>query len=171
MDALTRHRKIRLQALIDGKPYEGNQAKFATEAGLTKARITQLLDPSDSFGERAAQGLCDKLNLAERYFEHGFGASAHEMVASDFSNVAPAPTQALGQPTLAQALEVVAVALSQVPADKRQALLGVLATYSSQPAQEVNALTYLHSELAKTQARAGVLPSDIATGQPPGGKA
>lgn len=111
MDALTRHRKIRLQALIDGKPYEGNQAKFATEARLTKARITQLLDPSDSFGERAAQGLCDKLNLAERYFEHGFGASAQEMLASDPSNVAPAPTQALGQPTLAQALEVVSAAL------------------------------------------------------------
>ena len=70
-----------------------------------------------------------------------------------------------------EALEVVAQALSQVPADKRQTLLGVLATYSSQPAQEANALAYLSSELAKTQPRAGLLPSDIATGKPPGGGA
>lgn len=73
-------------------------------------------------------------------------------------------------PTLAQALEVVAGALSSVPVEKRQALLGVLATYASDPVQESNSLSYLQSELAKTQARAGVHPSSIATGQPPGGK-
>ena len=73
-------------------------------------------------------------------------------------------------PTLAQALEVVAAALSSVPVEKRQALLGVLATYASDPVQESNSLSYLQSELAKTQARAGVHPSSIATGQPPGGK-
>ena len=72
--------------------------------------------------------------------------------------------------TLAQALEVVAAALSSVPVEKRQALLGVLATYASDPVQESNSLSYLQSELAKTQARAGVHPSSIATGQPPGGK-
>ena len=74
------------------------------------------------------------------------------------------------KPTLAQALEVVAAALSSVPVEKRQALLGVLATYASDPVQESNSLSYLQSELAKTQARAGVHPSSIATGQPPGGK-
>lgn len=74
------------------------------------------------------------------------------------------------KPTLAQALEVVAGALSSVPVEKRQALLGVLATYASDPVQESNSLSYLQSELAKTQARAGVHPSSIATGQPPGGK-
>ena len=83
----------------------------------------------------------------------------------------PAPMPAPGGPALEQALEVVAQALSQVPADKRQTLLGVLATYSSQPAQEANALAYLSSELAKTQPRAGLLPSDIATGKLPGGGA
>lgn len=46
-------------------------------------------------------------------------------------------------PTLAQALEVVAAALSSVPVEKRQALLGVLATYASDPVQESNSLSYL----------------------------
>ncbi|MBD9406257.1 helix-turn-helix transcriptional regulator [Acidovorax sp. ACV02] len=72
MDALTLHRKARLQALIDGKPWEGNQAQFALAAGVTKARITQLLDPSDSFGERAAKNIADKLELPDRFFEAGF---------------------------------------------------------------------------------------------------
>lgn len=72
MDALTLHRKARLQALIDGKPWHGNQAQFASAAGVTKARITQLLDPADSFGERAARNIADKLDLADRYFEDGF---------------------------------------------------------------------------------------------------
>lgn len=74
MDALTLHRKARLQALIDAKPWGGNQAKFAFAAGVTKARITQLLDPSDSFGERAAKNIADRLNLSDRYFEEGFAA-------------------------------------------------------------------------------------------------
>lgn len=110
MDALTRHRKIRLQALIDGKPYDGNQAKFAAEAGLTKARITQLLDPSDSFGERAARGLCDKLNLTERYFEHGFGAATNDM-PPDPAALAPANTA-----ELTRALEKVETALGKIKA-------------------------------------------------------
>lgn len=76
MDALTNHRKARLQALITGKPWLGNQAQFAGAAGVTKARITQLLDPSDSFGERAAKNIADKLNLSDRYFEEGFGGVA-----------------------------------------------------------------------------------------------
>lgn len=82
----------------------------------------------------------------------------------------PAPAQGAPVVTLAQALEVVAGALSSVPVEKRQTLLGVLATYASDPAQESNSLSYLQSELAKTQARAGVHPSSIATGKPPGGK-
>lgn len=76
MDALTFFRKTRLQALIDGKPWDGNQAQFATAAGVTKARITQLLDPADSFGERAAKNIADKLELPDRYFEEGFAPAS-----------------------------------------------------------------------------------------------
>lgn len=80
-----------------------------------------------------------------------------------------APTAAPQPPTLQESLEVVAAALSSVPPEKRQALLGVLATYSSDPTHEANSLAYLRSELAKTTGRQTIDPASIATGQPPGG--
>lgn len=69
MDARTITRKRRLQALIDGKPYLGNQAAFAEKAGLSKGRITQLLDPAESFGERSARSLAAALRLPDDYFD------------------------------------------------------------------------------------------------------
>ncbi len=80
MDDLTKHRKDRLRALIEGKPYAGNQAEFGRKAGLTKARITQLLNPDEPFGERAAESLCAKLELSPRWFEHGLATGEGEMV-------------------------------------------------------------------------------------------
>lgn len=80
MDELTKHRKDRLRALIDGKPYAGNQAEFGRKAGLTKARITQLLNPDEPFGERAAESLCAKLELSPRWFEQGLSTGECEMV-------------------------------------------------------------------------------------------
>jgi hypothetical protein len=75
MDSLTKHRKARLLALIEGAPYRGNQQVFAMRAGLSKGRISQMLDPDESFGERSARALAGKLKLSERYFEDGFAAS------------------------------------------------------------------------------------------------
>ena len=72
MDKLTQHRKKRLAALVDGVPYAGNQQAFAKKAKLSKGRISQMLDPDESFGERAAKKLALQLNLGERYFEDGF---------------------------------------------------------------------------------------------------
>ena len=97
MDNLTKHRKDRLRALIDGKPYAGNQAEFGRKAGLTKARITQLLNPDEPFGERAAESLCAKLELSPRWFEQGLAAGEGEMVpaaAREPSNVSPAHLRA-----------------------------------------------------------------------------
>ena len=72
MDRLTQHRKDRLAALINGSPYNGNQKAFGDRVGLTKGRISQLLDPKEAFGERSAKGITEKLRLADRYFEDGF---------------------------------------------------------------------------------------------------
>lgn len=94
MDDLTKHRKDRLRALIEGKPYAGNQAEFGRKAGLTKARITQLLNPDEPFGERAAESLCAKLELSPRWFEQGLATGEGEMLAAggrtEASNVIPA---------------------------------------------------------------------------------
>lgn len=62
----TQLRKARLRALIDAR-FSGSQKALADASGLTEGRITQLLNPNEAFGERAAQGLADKLNLGE-YF-------------------------------------------------------------------------------------------------------
>ena len=99
MDDLTKHRKDRLRALIDGSLYAGNQAEFGRKAGLTKARITQLLNPDESFGERAAENLCAKLGLPSRWFEQGLAATEGEMLPAggrvEAPNVTALPAPAL----------------------------------------------------------------------------
>lgn len=87
MDEITQHRKRRLRALIDSKKFDGQQAKLAEASGLSEGRVSQLLDANQSFGERSAKNLAEKLGLAERYFEEGFGSSGHMNVQS---NVEPA---------------------------------------------------------------------------------
>ena len=90
MDKLTQHRKTRLRALVEGKPYFGNQADLARAAAVTKARITQLLDPDEPFGERAADNLCLKLHLPPRWFEQEFTTGEGEMVPADRASLAQA---------------------------------------------------------------------------------
>lgn len=82
MDELTKYRKRRLRALIDASPYSGSQASFAKAAGLTEGRVSQLLDPNQSFGERSARNIESELHLGERYFEGGFDATAIEGATS-----------------------------------------------------------------------------------------
>jgi phage repressor protein C with HTH and peptisase S24 domain len=74
MDDLTRHRKNRLRELIESEPYSGSQAAFAAAAGLSEGRISQLLKPDESFGERSARNIESELRLSERYFESGLAA-------------------------------------------------------------------------------------------------
>ena len=74
MDKLTLHRKARLLKLVERAPYRGNQQVFAAKVGLSKGRISQMLDPDESFGERSARALASKLRLDDRYFEDGFAA-------------------------------------------------------------------------------------------------
>jgi SOS-response transcriptional repressor LexA len=61
-------RKSRLQKLITGR-YAGVQDNLAKAAGLSKGRISQLLDPDQRFGESAARTLEAKLLLPERWFD------------------------------------------------------------------------------------------------------
>lgn len=71
MDAITQHRKKRLEQLISGAPYHGDRSAFMEATGLSKGRVSQLLDPEDQFGELAAARLCKMLDLAEGWFEQG----------------------------------------------------------------------------------------------------
>jgi len=128
MDDLTKHRKDRLRALIAGKPYAGNQAEFGRKAGLTKARITQLLNPDEPFGERAAESLCAKLELSPRWFEQGLATGEGEMLAAggriEASNLTalPAPTPRGLDGVLAE-LQTVVDGLSPLLQDAGRAVL------------------------------------------------
>lgn len=66
------HRKARLALLLQ-KRYNGDRAAFGRESGLTKGRISQLLDPDEPFGERAAASLVSKLSLTDHWFDLGAG--------------------------------------------------------------------------------------------------
>lgn len=78
MDELTLHRKQRLRALIDSPPYRGSQVEFSRAAGVSEGRISQLLDPAKSFGERSARNIANELRLGERYFEDGFATKPED---------------------------------------------------------------------------------------------
>jgi SOS-response transcriptional repressor LexA len=76
-------RRARLAKLIE-RQYAGSRADFSRASGLTGGRITQLLDPSEPFGERAARSLESRLGLPSRYFD-----------VDQLNNTEPAPD--LGQ--------------------------------------------------------------------------
>jgi len=123
MDDRTRTRKNRLQQLIDGRPYFGNQSAFAEKAGLTKGRITQLLDPNDSFGERSARKLAGALGLAEDFFD---------------GNQEPAGEPASEVARLGEALAVLSAALRNVDKSTRIAVAPLLAAMATDPSEAKN---------------------------------
>jgi hypothetical protein len=47
---------------------KGDRLVLRQRTGLTNGRITQLLDPNEPFGERAAMSLAKKLRLREDFF-------------------------------------------------------------------------------------------------------
>lgn len=63
-------RRSRLIALLSSPRFLGDRAKFCQDAGITKGRLTQLLDPKEPFGELAARNLSDALRLDSGYFEN-----------------------------------------------------------------------------------------------------
>lgn len=119
MDERTLTRKRRLQALVDGKPFLGNQSAFAERAGLTKGRITQLLDPTASFGERSARSLALALRLPDDYFD----GSAER----DGTNVPTVDEE------LAFALDVLAKALQRADKSVLIAVTPLLAAMATEP--------------------------------------
>lgn len=61
-------RRKRLVELLNGHRFNGDRALFLRASGITKGRLTQLLDEDEAFGDVAAENLCEKLGLAKNYF-------------------------------------------------------------------------------------------------------
>ena len=65
MHALRRH-KLRL--LLEGA-YQNDRGQFLEKSGISKGRLSQLLDPDEPFGDVAARNLEDRLELEPGYFD------------------------------------------------------------------------------------------------------
>jgi len=61
-------RRYKLQHLLDGK-FKGDRGAFLTATGLTKGRLSQLLDETQPFGDVAARRLETRLHLEPGYFD------------------------------------------------------------------------------------------------------
>lgn len=65
MHALRRHK---LRNLLEHK-FHGDREKFLDATGLSKGRLSQLLDENEPFGEVAARNLETRLHLDPGYFD------------------------------------------------------------------------------------------------------
>lgn len=65
---MEKRRKKRLREYIDND-LQGDRGALIGRSGLSKGRITQLLDDDEAFGERAARSLEQKLHLRSGYFD------------------------------------------------------------------------------------------------------
>lgn len=61
-------RRQKLQDLIDHR-FRGDRGAFLEQSGLSKGRLSQLLDPALPFGDTAARNLETRLRLEPGYFD------------------------------------------------------------------------------------------------------
>jgi hypothetical protein len=61
-------RRYKLATLIADQ-FKGDRGGFLKQTGLTKGRLSQLLDPETPFGDVAARNLEQRLQLAPGYFD------------------------------------------------------------------------------------------------------
>jgi hypothetical protein len=61
-------RRQKLKLLLEHR-FKGDRGDFLEASGLSKGRLSQLLDPDQPFGDTAARNLEDRLNLEPGYFD------------------------------------------------------------------------------------------------------
>ena len=61
-------RRYKLTRLIEDR-FKGDRGRLLTEAGISKGRLSQLLDPDEPFGDVAARNLETRLNLEPGFFD------------------------------------------------------------------------------------------------------
>lgn len=61
-------RRSKLRHLLEIE-FKGDRGAFLKKSGLTKGRLSQLLDPDEPFGDVAARNLAARLELAPGYFD------------------------------------------------------------------------------------------------------
>jgi hypothetical protein len=61
-------RRRKLELLLSER-FKGDRGAFLKESGITKGRLSQLLNPAEPFGDNAARNLEDRLRLEPGYFD------------------------------------------------------------------------------------------------------
>lgn len=61
-------RRQKLRLLIADR-YKGDRGAFLRDSGITKGRLSQLLDPDQPFGDVAARNLEERLRLDPGFFD------------------------------------------------------------------------------------------------------
>jgi hypothetical protein len=61
-------RRRKLEDLLANR-FKGDRGVFLKEAGISKGRLSQLLDPNLPFGDTAARNLEERLRLPDGYFD------------------------------------------------------------------------------------------------------
>lgn len=79
-------RRYKLRHLLDTR-FKGDRGTFLKASGLSKGRLTQLLDPDQPFGDVAARNLEQRLQLEPGFFD-SMNASTVEW-AVKFDNLPP----------------------------------------------------------------------------------
>lgn len=75
-------RRSKLRHLLDVQ-FKGDRGAFLKKSGLTKGRLSQLLDPSEPFGDVAARNLAERLELPPGYFDQMDAQTLQWAVAFD----------------------------------------------------------------------------------------
>ena len=110
-------RRKRLNELLKSPRFNGDRAAFLTSSGLSKGRLTQLLNPDQPFGDTAARNLCEALDLPAGWFE---------ALLNNQQSPQPITTSAPATAKLEDTLAALAGHLMWVDANKREAAIGTM---------------------------------------------
>jgi len=61
-------RRARFIAYFNGPPFNGDRQKLIRASGYTEGRVSQLFDPKEPFGEKAARNLAQRLHEPDLLF-------------------------------------------------------------------------------------------------------
>jgi len=75
-------RRSKLKHLLE-IVFKGDRGVFLKKSGLSKGRLSQLLDPNEPFGDVAARNLAERLELPPGYFDQMDRATLEWAVAFD----------------------------------------------------------------------------------------
>lgn len=130
-------RRKRLAELLNGPRFNGDRAALYQAAGITKGRLTQLLDAKEPFGDVAANNLCESLNLPKGWFDSATATITEHAQASSTQDATitrgPIERQTSSNSSLSHTLASLAHHLEQADPAMREPAAGLLAAIAKTP--------------------------------------